>query len=120
MNQIYEINECAGKIKKTDETCNKIFFFNSICTVALHPFSSPLFNSAGFVEVAELRRVMGGNDSVTDTLIGEYDSSGDGVSGRWLLRKAFCFPIFFQPLIFFSLLLFFVMFFFLLGAMNKG
>ena len=40
MNQIYEINECAGKILKTDETCNKTFY-NSICTVTLHPFSSP-------------------------------------------------------------------------------
>eukprot|EP00438_Fugacium_kawagutii_P035345 Skav207494 [mRNA] locus=scaffold334:92870:99243:+ [translate_table: standard] len=36
----------------------------------------------GFVEVAELKRVMGGNDSVTDTLIGEYDSSGDGAIWR--------------------------------------
>lgn len=33
----------------------------------------------GFVEVAELKRVMGGNDAVTDALIGEYDASGDGV-----------------------------------------
>ncbi|CAL1162281.1 unnamed protein product [Cladocopium goreaui] len=33
----------------------------------------------GFVEVAELKRVMGGNDVVTDALIGEYDASGDGV-----------------------------------------
>ena len=34
----------------------------------------------GFVEVAELKRVMGGNDAVTDALIGEYDASGDGAA----------------------------------------
>ena len=37
-------------------------------------------DSAGFVEVAELKRVMGGNDVVTDALIGEYDASGDGAT----------------------------------------
>lgn len=32
------------------------------------------------MEVAELKRVMGGNDVVTDALIGEYDASGDGAT----------------------------------------
>jgi hypothetical protein len=38
------------------------------------------------VEVAELKRVMGGNDVVTDALIGEYDASGDGATCYFALN----------------------------------
>ena len=58
----------------------------------MHDFARFDVEKKGFVEVAELRRVMGGNDSVTDTLIGEYDSSGDGVIDQHEFFAMMCPP----------------------------
>eukprot|EP00913_Durusdinium_trenchii_P024871 g23345.t1 len=44
----------------------------------------------GFVEVSELKRVMGGNQ--TESLIGEYDSSGDGVIDQAEFLAMMCPP----------------------------
>lgn len=56
----------------------------------LQDFTRLDIEKKGFVEVSELKRVMGGNQ--TESLIGEYDSSGDGVIDQAEFLAMMCPP----------------------------